>query len=160
MVEAHILQRRDSRGFVFLRTVERIPLRPGSWRLVSFLGPDGDDFVVVGDDVLVIYPSRRELSRSIGLQVSSGVRRYPPARVLAEPGGNALLVAYGDGSLEHIDIDLGERSILLEGPENLDPLVGFACRGRAPGDRGPGWTAWLLHASGLLRTARGGGTHT
>ena len=160
ILEAHILQRRETRGIAFLRTVERLPLRPGSWRRIAFTGPDGDDFVVIGDDTLVLYPSRREQWRSIDLQVSSAALRFPPARVLAVPGREALLLAYGEGSLERLDPGSGERGILLEGPENLDPLVGFACRGKAHGDSGPAWTAWLLHESGLLRSARGAGTRT
>jgi hypothetical protein len=159
---AHIFQRRETRGLALLRSVESFELRPGSWRGISFLGPDADELVVIGDDVLAIYPSRRERPRGIDLQVSSAVRRYPPARVLAVPGHHALLVAYGDGSLESIDLISGDRRIHLDGPENLDPLVGFACRGKVPGAPGAPWTAWLLHASGLLRTVRPGGgrTHT
>ena len=160
--EARVLVRREARGGVQLRTIERFPLLPGTWRGIGFLEPDGDDLVVVGDDVMVLYPSRRDRPRTIDLQVSSSGGELPRARVLAAPGRNALLVAYGDGSLERIDLAPEERDILLDGPENLDPLVGFACQGNWQGAAGSPWTAWILHASGLLRTARPAGdrTHT
>ena len=135
--EARLYQRRETRGGIRLRLVERLQLPSAIWQRIAFLSPDGDYLVVVGEETLPVPISTRDRSRKIDLQISSKHSGLPAARVLAVPGRDAILVAYGDGSLEHIDLASGERGILLDGPEGLDPLVGFACRGESPRHPGP-----------------------
>jgi hypothetical protein len=156
--EVLVFQRRPRGARADLRLIERFPADVASPRRLAFLGPDGDDLVLIGDESLLAVPSRRNDARRFALEASSAEGRAPAARVASTPRHDALLIAYGDGSVELLRLSTGERSALLDAPEGmLDPLVGFACEA-AEGPRGPRradqrWTAWLLHRSGLLRRA-------
>ncbi len=144
-----VLLRQRVRSATEVKEVERFRVESRHPRRLAFVDQrDDDDLFVVGDEFLTWLPARREAVRAWELRTSSLGGQLPPARVGALRRRGAAVIAYGDGAVEQITLETGERELLEEEPRashaSLDPMVGMEVDETAK-------EVWLLHASGKVR---------
>jgi hypothetical protein len=105
----------------------------------------GGELLIVGDEHLVVVPTRREAAQYFELDVAARPGHIQTARVQTARRGEVVIIAYADGSLERLQPRTRERNYVAEAiRDGRDPLVGFVLR-EAP------MVAWLSHASGWVR---------
>jgi tetratricopeptide (TPR) repeat protein len=147
--EVVVLERRGPGARSELRQVESFPVACPSPQRLAFLGGQGDELLVGGDETLHFFPSQRQKVTVFHLELTSSRGRLQPARLAGLPGQAAVAIAYGDGSVEVVELTGGRRRWAAGAPRgDFDAVADFQLDPAAPN------TAWVLHRSGRLRCVR------
>jgi len=143
--EVQVLYRPDRNATGRLREVERFIVDVDRAVRVEMTTRSGSELLIVGDELLIVVPARRDSVSYFELDIAARAERIQTAKVRTVRQGDVVLVAYADGSLERIDPRTRSRDYLAEAiGDGSDPLVGFAVRQRPT-------VGWLAHASGQVR---------
>ncbi len=144
--EIVVFYRRGRGSVTDLTQVERFEVDVSRPVRLAFTSRDRSALLIVGDRHLVSIPEERHSPRYFELDVLAQRGVVQSARVAPRRQRPAVLVAYGDGAIEEIDLESRKREYIVDAPDGEhDPLVGFVAQDRRT------LSTWVLTRSGVLR---------